>query len=135
MSAATTERYLVLCVDRDDDLGRKTGISTPVVGREGVVSAATSLAIADPEEADANSIFAAVKKLDELNRMGLSCEVAVACGTPNGGFEADRKLRHEVEGVLGSGTYTGIVFVSDGGEDEQIMPVLQGMKQIGRAHV
>ena len=120
----------MLCVDRDDDLGRKTGISTPVVGRAGVVSAATSLAIADPEEADANSIFAAVKKLDELNRIGLSCEVAVACGTPNGGFEADRKIRREVEGVLGAGVYTGIVFVSDGGEDEQIMPVLQGMKPV-----
>ena len=25
---------LVLCVDLDDDLGRKTGVETPVVGRE-----------------------------------------------------------------------------------------------------
>jgi putative membrane protein len=128
--SAQTERYLVLCVDRDDDLGTKTHVTTPVVGRQAVVSAATDLAIADPEEADANSIFAAVKKHDELSRSGLSGEVAVACGNRNGGFEADRKLRREVEGLLAGSNYTGIVFVSDGGEDEQIIPVLQGMKPV-----
>ncbi len=35
---------LVLCVDLDDDLGRKTGIDTPVVGRDAVVDAAVALA-------------------------------------------------------------------------------------------
>ena len=28
------ERTLVLCVDRDDDLGVKAGVKTPVLGRE-----------------------------------------------------------------------------------------------------
>ena len=121
---------MVLCVDRDDDLGGKASVQTPVSGREAVVSAATSLAIADPEEADANSIFAAVKKHDELNRLGIMCEVAVACGVKNGGFEADRKLRKEIESLLHNAEYTGIVFVSDGGDDEQIIPVLQGMKPV-----
>jgi len=128
--AAKPERYLVLCVDRDDDLGRKAKVPTPVSGRQAVVSAGTSLAIADPEEADANSIFAAVKKYDELAQSGVEAEVAVACGDQNGGFEADRKLRGEVESVLGDGKYTGIVFVSDGGDDELIIPVLQGMKPV-----
>ena len=117
-------------MDRDDDLGSKGGVPTPVAGREAVVSAATRLAIADPEEADANSIFAAVKKHDELNQKGVVCEVAVVCGDKNGGFEADRKLRREVESLLSVADYTGIVFVSDGGDDEQIIPVLQGMKPV-----
>lgn len=95
-----------------------------------MVSAGTSLAIADPEEADSNSIFAAVKKHDELTQKGIMCEVAVVCGDQNGGFEADRKLRGEVESLLRTADYSGIIFVSDGGDDEQIIPVLQGMKPV-----
>jgi len=126
---AKPERYLVLCVDRDNDLGEKTRVATPVAGRDAVVSAATQLAIADPEEADTNSIFAAVKKYDEMT-LKVPAEVAVVCGDKSGGFDADRKLRGEVEGLLESADYTGIVFVSDGGDDELIMPVLQGLKPV-----
>ncbi|HXW37367.1 MAG TPA: DUF373 family protein [Nitrososphaerales archaeon] len=124
------ERYLVLCVDRDDDLGRKTGISTPVVGRQQVVSAATRLAVADPEEADTNAMFASVKKFDELGAKGVAAEVAVVCGDENGGFDADRKVRREVEAVIGDGRFSGIIFVSDGGDDEQVMPLLQNIRPI-----
>ncbi|HJT09473.1 MAG TPA: DUF373 family protein, partial [Candidatus Nitrosotalea sp.] len=28
-----TSRLLVICVDRDDDIGAKAGVTTPVVGR------------------------------------------------------------------------------------------------------
>ncbi|MCJ7614473.1 DUF373 family protein, partial [Candidatus Bathyarchaeota archaeon] len=49
--AAKAERILVLCVDRDDDLGMKAGINTPVLGRKENVNAAASLALRDPEEA------------------------------------------------------------------------------------
>ena len=35
---------LVLCVDLDDDIGRKTDVETPVVGRDNVVDAAVALA-------------------------------------------------------------------------------------------
>jgi putative membrane protein len=55
-----TKRTLVLCVDRDDDLGRKVGIDGPVVGRDAVEEAARRLALADPEDSDANGLFAAV---------------------------------------------------------------------------
>jgi len=124
------ERYLVLCVDRDDDLGSKAKVETPVVGRESALSAATRLALADPEEADANAIFAAVKKYDELAKGRISCEVAVVCGEVNRGFEADRRLGKQVANVLSGSSYTGVVLVSDGGEDEQVIPIIQSMKPI-----
>jgi len=124
------ERYLVLCVDRDDDLGVKAKVPTPVVGRDAVLSAATKLALADPEEADANAMFAAVRKYDELAKAGTNCEVAVVCGEENRGFEADRRVGKEVADVLGSSAFTGVVLVSDGGEDEQVIPILQSMKPI-----
>ena len=117
-------------MDRDDDLGVKAKVDSPVVGRAAAVSAATKLALADPEEADANAIFAAVKKYDELTRAGTACEVAVVCGEVNRGFEADRRVGKEVASVLGSSEYAGVVLVSDGGEDEQVIPIIQSIKPI-----
>jgi putative membrane protein len=124
------EKYLVLCVDRDDDLGTKARVASPVVGRDAVLQAGTKLALADPEEADANAIFAAVKKFDELTRSHNTCEVAVVCGDPDRGFEADRRVGRQVASVLEAGSYTGVVLVSDGGEDEQVVPIIQGLKPI-----
>ena len=124
------ERYLVLCVDRDNDLGVKAKVQTPVVGRDSAVAAATKLALSDPEEADANAIFAAVRKYDELVKGMTPCEVAVVCGDVNRGFEADRRLGKQISNVLAGGRFTGVVLVSDGGEDEQVIPIIQSLKPI-----
>lgn len=121
------ERYLVLCVDRDNDLGVKAKVQTPVVGRDSVVTAATKLALSDPEEADANAIFAAVRKHDELVKAKTPCEVAVVCGDVNRGFEADRRLGRQITNVLAGAEFSGVVLVSDGGEDEQVIPIIQSL--------
>ena len=61
VKASAASRLLVICVDRDDDVGEKTGIQTPVVGRDACIEAAQRLALEDPEDADSNSIFAAIR--------------------------------------------------------------------------
>jgi putative membrane protein len=124
------ERLLVLAVDRDGDLESKTRIQSPVYGKEDVVKAATELAIADPEEADANSIFAAVREYEKLRAKEVDVEVAVVCGVNESGLDADRKIRREVEKILTRAEFTGVVLVSDGADDEQVLPVLQSMKPI-----
>jgi putative membrane protein len=124
------ERFLILCVDRDDDLGAKTKIQTPVVGRDAALAAATKLAMIDPEEADANTIFAAIKKHDELAAKGTACEVAIVCGDISRGFDADKRVGTEIQSVVKASEYTGIVLVSDGGEDEQVIPIIQSFKPI-----
>ncbi|MGD0318828.1 MAG: DUF373 family protein [Nitrososphaerales archaeon] len=124
------ERFLILCVDRDDDLGEKTKIQTPVVGRDAALAAATKLVMADPEEADANTIFAAVKKCDELAAEGIACEVALVCGDAARGFDADRRIGMEIQSVTKGSEYTGIILVSDGGEDEKVIPIIQSIKPI-----
>jgi len=128
--AEQTERYLVLCVDRDDDLGEKAKVRGPVIGREDVLAAAMKLALADPEEADANAIFAAVKKYDELKSEGMECEVAIVCGNKERGFAADRAVSRGVDAVLRARPFVGIVFVSDGGDDEHVIPVIQTIRPI-----
>jgi len=94
------------------------------------MSAATSLAVADPEEADANALFAAVKEYDKLRAQEVECEVGAVCGLEESGFKADRKIRGEVEALLSRQQYSGIVLISDGAEDELVIPILQTLKPI-----
>ena len=60
VNASTSNRILVICIDRDNDVGEKAGIITPVIGRDSCIEAAQRLALEDPEDADSNSIFAAI---------------------------------------------------------------------------
>ena len=47
-----SSRTLVLNIDRDDDIGFKAEIESPVIGREACLDAAVRLALADPEDSD-----------------------------------------------------------------------------------
>ncbi len=85
-------RVLVVCIDRDNDIGSKGGVQTPVVGRDECIHAATRLAIEDPEDADANAIFGAVKLYEELVTKGYESEVALVGGGFNRGIEGDAKI-------------------------------------------
>ncbi|MEM2700651.1 MAG: DUF373 family protein, partial [Nitrososphaerota archaeon] len=68
MEGSGGSRTLILVVDEDDDIGRKTGWKTPILGRDKNFLAAKDLLLSDPEEADANAMFAAVKLYDELSK-------------------------------------------------------------------
>ncbi len=123
-------RILVLNVDRDDDLGIKASIRTPLVGRDACLDAAVRLALADPEEADANGIFAAVRLADDLRAKGYDVEVAVLSGHHTSSFEADRRIREQAERVISEVRPSGVVFVSDGADDELVLPILQQLAPI-----
>src|SRR5919204_4823575 len=122
---STHSRILVLCIDRDDDLGSKGGIETPIVGRDSCIKAGTRLAIEDPEDADANTIFGAIKTYEELISKGYNAEVAVVAGKFNRGVEADEKISLEVKSILEKYQADGAVIVSDGEDDETVLPVIQ----------
>jgi putative membrane protein len=122
-------RLLVLVVDRDDDLGRKTPLRGPVVGREALVDAAQALALSDPEESDANAMFAAVHEYDKIARdLGAydaeAVDVALITGHQRVGSKSDTLLAHQFDEVLEQTRSDAIILVSDGAEDESIMPIL-----------
>lgn len=125
LKEATHSKVLVLCIDRDDDIGTKGGIETPIVGRDACINAGTRLAIEDPEDADSNAIFGAVKTYEELVSKGYDAEVAVVAGKFNRGVEADEKISLEVKSILEKYRADGAVIVSDGEDDETILPVIQ----------
>jgi putative membrane protein len=127
-TAAKAERILVLCVDRDDDLGMKAGINTPVLGRKENVNAAASLALRDPEEADANAMFEAVRIYDNLKKSAKGKEeheVATIAGSDLEGVEADRQLVSELTEVLKEFQATDVILVTDGYTDEMVLPLIE----------
>jgi putative membrane protein len=126
--SAKAERILVLCVDRDDDLGMKAGINTPVLGRKENVDAAASLALRDPEEADANAMFEAVRIYDNLKKSTKGqeeYEVATIAGSDLEGVEADRQLVSELTEILKEFPATDVILVTDGYTDEMVLPLIE----------
>ncbi|ELY92835.1 hypothetical protein C483_06797 [Natrialba hulunbeirensis JCM 10989] len=119
---------LVLCVDLDDDLGRKTGFSTPVIGRDPVEEAGVALATADPEDSDVNVIFQGLHIYDDLDARDESVEVAVVTGNDEGDVNANREVGDEVDTVLASLStaedVTALV-VTDGAQDESVIPIIR----------
>ena len=127
IEVTTASKLLVICVDRDDDLGRKTGISTPVVGRDACIEAAQRLALEDPEDADSNSIFFAVKTYEDLVSKGYKAQVITVTGVENRGVQADEKIASQIKSVLKKFSANGAVIVSDGEDDEMVIPVVQNV--------
>jgi putative membrane protein len=125
------ERTLVLCVDRDDDLGSKAGIQTPLIGREENINAAVSLALKDPEEPDANAIFEAVRIYDRFIESNQDkepkseCQIATIAGSELGDVGADKTLVAELIQVLNNFSASEVILVSDGFADEAILPLVQ----------
>ncbi len=130
-NAKAPERTLVLCVDRDDDLGVKAGVRTPILGREENINAAVTLALRDPEEPDTNAIFEAVKIYDRLRESAdgeeshAECQIATIAGSEFGDVGADKELVSELTDVLKAFPASEVILVSDGFADETILPLVQ----------
>ncbi|MFP4045977.1 MAG: DUF373 family protein [Candidatus Aenigmatarchaeota archaeon] len=120
------DKVLVLCVDRDDDVGRKTDKKGPVIGRKKNLELAESLGLADPEDSDTNAIYQALKIHDSKE----NSEVATITGDVHVGVESDEKLIGQLEEVLEEVGTEKVILVSDGTEDEHILPIIQSHAQV-----
>jgi putative membrane protein len=117
---------LVLCVDLDDDLGRKTDIETPVVGRDAVEAAAVALATADPEDSDVNVLFEGCHLADSISDERV--EVAAVTGVDGSDVAANRAVGEEVDRVLAqlaTSEDVRALVVTDGAQDESVVPVIR----------
>jgi len=127
VNKSAANKLLVICIDRDNDVGEKAGISTPVVGRDACIEAAQRLALEDPEDADSNSIFSAVKTYEDLISKGYQVEVITVAGVKERGVQADEKILVETKKVLEKFSANGAVIVSDGEDDESVIPGIQNV--------
>jgi len=115
------KKVLVLCVDRDDDLGRKAKIMAPVIGREKNLKAAERLALVDPEDSDVNCMFSAIATHDKLD----NAEIATICGDIKVGLASDKKISEQLDTVIEKIKPDSVILVSDGAEDEYILPIIE----------
>ncbi|MCK9580996.1 MAG: DUF373 family protein [Methanoregula sp.] len=121
----TQGRTLVLSVDRDDDIGWKGKVESPCIGRAACLTAATTLALADPEDSDINAIFSAIKIYDELIAKGEEAAIAVVAGNHLHMIEGDRKIAASLEQVVSETQVSNCILVTDGAEDEYVIPIIQ----------
>jgi putative membrane protein len=126
----TIMKTLVLCVDRDDDLGTKAGMNGPVIGREENLKASVSLGLADPEEVDTNTILAGLQIYDDLMKRGMDAEIATIAGDTHVGFQSDLILTNQLENVLEVVKPDRAILVSDGAEDEAVYPVISSRVKV-----
>jgi len=121
----TLGRTLVLSVDRDDDIGWKAKVESPAIGRAACLKAANTLALADPEDSDVNAIFSAIKIYDELTEKGEETAIAVIAGNHLHMIEGDRRIATSLEQVIKETQATNCILVTDGAEDEYVIPIIQ----------
>ncbi len=121
---------LILCIDRDDDLGKKAGVRGPVIGERENFRAAQALGVADPEDSDVNAIFAAIKTKREVSHLYKGTEIVTLTGDKEVGVKSDQKIRNQLLRVLDRFKPEGVIVVSDGTEDDKILPLIQSETKI-----
>ncbi len=117
-------KTLILCIDRDNDLYEKAKVNGPVIGRQANLDAATKLALADPEDVDANAMFYAIKLYDSLSKTN-KMEVITLTGHKKLGYKADREISNQLDRIIREFGSNSCILVSDGASDEEIIPVIK----------
>ncbi len=125
---------LIICIDRDNDLGEKAGVPSPIIGREANLSAAIKLAAADPEDSDINTIFGGIKVFDELTAEKKEVEIVSIAGDKKVGRTADKKIADQLETILENLKPHSTILVSDGAEDESVLPIIQSRVKVDSVH-
>jgi putative membrane protein len=125
---------LVLNVDRDDDFGRKTKVKSPIIGIDDNIDAANKLGQTDPEDSDLNAIFSAISTYKSLLNQNKNVKIATICGHMNVGIKSDEILAKQLEHVIKVTNAEDVILVTDGAEDEHILPIIQSRIKITSIH-
>jgi putative membrane protein len=123
-------KTLVLNVDRDDDFGRKAKIISPIIGIKNNIEAANKLGQADPEDSDINAIFSAISIYNSLINENKDVEIATICGHINVGIKSDEIIVKQLEKVIKETKTDNVILITDGAEDEYILPIIQSRIKI-----
>jgi putative membrane protein len=123
-------KTLILCVDLGGRRIIKKGVISPIIGRKDNLKAAIALALKDPEDSDINSLFAAIQEYDSRANEDQEVEIATICGDKDVGTRSDQILAAQLESVLREVEPDGVIFISDGAEDEFIKPLIASRTKI-----
>jgi putative membrane protein len=116
---------LVLCVDRVNDIGRKTGLTMPVVGWEAVQSLVTAVGLADPEDSSVNCLLETLRVARELRDDDDDAVVAVVAGGGDSIVGADRSVAAQLDTLVAEYDPDSAIIVIDSVQDERLVPVVE----------
>ncbi len=116
---------LVVCLDRNDDVGRKTGLKTPVVGWEAVRALVTDVGLADPEDSGVNALLETLRVAQQLRDENEDVAVAVVSGERESMVSADRAVAAQLDELVAAHQPDSAVVVIDSADDEQLVPIVE----------
>ncbi len=121
---------LVVCLDRNDDVGRKTGLQTPIVGWEAVRALVTDVGLADPEDSGVNSLLETLRVAQSLRDGHEEAVVAVVSGDRESAVSADRAVARQVDELVAEYEPDSAVVVIDSAEDERLVPIVESRVRV-----
>ena len=87
----------------------------------------------DPEESDTNAILGALSEHDKILENGADeddVEVAILTGDEKVGVRSDRAIAAQLEEVVSAYQPDEALLVTDGAEDEAVLPIIQSQVRI-----
>jgi putative membrane protein len=121
---------LVVCVDREDDIGAKTGLETPVAGWEAVRSLVTEVGLADPEDASVNCLLESLRVARDLRADDEEVSVAVISGAAETMVGRDRAVADQMDDLIADYDPDSAVVVIDSAQDERLVPIIESRVQV-----
>ena len=121
---------LVVCVDRANDIGRKTGLRTPVAGWEAVRSLVVEVGLADPEDSSVNCLLEALRVARDLRDDREEAVVAVVSGAGESVVGADRSVAQQLDDLIDQYDPDSAVVVIDSAQDERLVPIIESRLRV-----
>ncbi|MGM0604392.1 MAG: DUF373 family protein [Halobacteriota archaeon] len=116
---------LVLCVDRSNDVGRKTSVRPPVAGWEAVRSLVTDVGLADPEDSAVNCLLEGLRVTRELRDSQEEATIAVISGRADSLVGADMSIADQLDELIARYDPDSAIVVTDSAQDERVVPVVE----------
>ncbi len=124
MQAVHTMSTLILNIDRDNDYGEKISTVGPLLGYAECYDAAIRLASKDPEDSDSNALFGALKLYEDMRTKNEDVEICLITGDKDVGPRSDVAIGEQLDHVLSLRKYDDLILVTDGAEDDYILPLI-----------
>ncbi|GAB7018253.1 DUF373 family protein [Halostagnicola bangensis] len=121
---------LVICLDRTDEVGRRTGLQSPIVGWEAVRALVTDVGLADPEDSGVNCLLESLRVAQNLRDENEETVVAVVSGERDSMVSADRAVARQLDELIAEHDPDSAVVVIDSAEDERLVPVVESRVQV-----
>lgn len=121
---------LVVCVDRTDEIGRKTLTDSPVVGVDDVRELVFDLGLTDPEDSGVNAILETIRIYEEYDEAGEPAIPAVISGSRESMVHADRTIATQLDQLKEEYNLESAIVVMDSAQDERVIPIVESRLRV-----